>query len=209
MVDNSKFKDGESLIAALASGDAGTTNVYLGMVKASDTDRHLAFAPGACDEGWLDLPQEIVGEAEVLRQMPCKEHTHPLVKLTIVTDPKNQLHALTHQLLTTAVRRASGSGTQPSSADAFGPPPSVTDRFLSGDDSFDMPPTTGEVPWNTPSAMIGFPGGQPASPGSAGTLGAWGCFPSTCGCAESRYDHWSRRWVCVRRNKCTRCIWPW
>jgi len=111
MAENS-FDSGEALVAALADRKLSSDHQYTGMVKASDKDKHVAFAPGSCDSGWIDLPAEVIGKVEIIDQVPCREHSHPLVRMQLKLDESNPLHVMAGQLIASAGSRL--SAIQPS-----------------------------------------------------------------------------------------------
>jgi hypothetical protein len=106
MAENT-FDSGEALVAALADGKLSSDHQYTGMVKASDKDKHVAFAPGSCDSGWIDLPAEVIGKVEVIDQVSCREHSHPLVRMQLKLDESNPLHVMTGQLIASTSSRFS------------------------------------------------------------------------------------------------------
>ncbi|MFJ1812537.1 MULTISPECIES: DUF6294 family protein [unclassified Streptomyces] len=106
MAEN-RFDSGEALVAALAEGKLRSDHQYTGMVKASDKDKYVAFAPGSCDSGWIDVPAEVIGKIEVIDQVPCREHSHPLVRMQFKLDESNPLHVMAGQLIASANSRLS------------------------------------------------------------------------------------------------------
>lgn len=101
-----KFKSGEELLDALQGDKLSQDDVYVGMVKESDKEKHVAFAPGSCEE-WIDVPAELIGDVEVLRHVPCRDHSHPLVRLELTLEESNPLHEMVRQMFTSVVSRAS------------------------------------------------------------------------------------------------------
>jgi len=106
MAEN-RFDSGEALVAALAEGKLRSDHQYTGMVKASDKDKYVAFALGSCDSGWIDVPAEVIGKVEVIDQVPCREHSHPLVRMQFKLDESNPLHVMAGQLIASAKSRFS------------------------------------------------------------------------------------------------------
>src|SRR5918912_481342 len=96
-----KYESGTNLLEALKSGELSGYDVYVGMVKASDKEDHIAFAPGSCDE-WIDVPAELIGDVEVLRHVPCREHSHPLVRMKLTIDESNPVHTMVRQMFASA-----------------------------------------------------------------------------------------------------------
>jgi hypothetical protein len=101
-----EFEDGTKLLSALKSGDLSHDDVYVGMVKESEKENHIAFAPGSCDDGWIDVPAKLVGKVEVLRHVPCHDHSHPLVRLALNIDETNAVQVMVRQMFTSAGSRA-------------------------------------------------------------------------------------------------------
>jgi hypothetical protein len=97
-----KFDTGKELLDAIKGGELELKDLCIGMVKASEKEDHIAFAPRSCNE-WVDVPEELVGEVEVLKQVPCKGHTHPLVQFKLKINESNPVHEMVRQLLSPAV----------------------------------------------------------------------------------------------------------
>jgi hypothetical protein len=58
----------------------------LGMVKKTEgKERTIAFAPGVHCSNWVTIPLEFIETVEMIRTIPCKDHSHPLVKLNMKT----------------------------------------------------------------------------------------------------------------------------
>jgi hypothetical protein len=103
MENASVFESGTELLDALKSGSIGYARSYVGMIKASEKQNHIAFAPASCEQ-WFDLPANLVGNVQVIREVPCKDHTHPLVKLNLKRDDADPLMGMIHQMLSAASR---------------------------------------------------------------------------------------------------------
>lgn len=57
-----------------------------GMVKKSEgKEKTIQFAPGGSCSHWTTIPLELIENVEVIRIVPCKDHTHPLVRLHLKT----------------------------------------------------------------------------------------------------------------------------
>lgn len=116
---------GSSLEKALKSGTFERAAIELtGMVKASEKADHISFARGGC-ETWIDLPTDLIDEAEHLGQRSCKEHMHPVFKITF-KEPKDAVAQIFGSLLTvpTPISLATGplpaQGWQDSAVAQFG-----------------------------------------------------------------------------------------
>lgn len=58
----------------------------VGMVKkAEGKEKAIEFAPGGNCSNWIKIPLEFIEDAEVLKTVSCKDHSHPLVKLNMKT----------------------------------------------------------------------------------------------------------------------------
>lgn len=62
-----------------------------GMVKKSDgkkkdgKEKSIQFAAGRSCSNWVTIPLELIEDVEVLKSVPCKDHSHPFVRLTLKT----------------------------------------------------------------------------------------------------------------------------
>lgn len=57
--------------------------VFVGMLKAAEDDQHLMFANGASCAHWTPVPVERIEGIEWISEVACKDHSHPLVKMTL------------------------------------------------------------------------------------------------------------------------------
>lgn len=77
-----KTLSGKELEAFLSQPAELALGTLTGMAKPSASAGSISFAPGGC-ENWVDIPVSLIKKAEVLGQQPCRDHTHPLVRLTL------------------------------------------------------------------------------------------------------------------------------
>lgn len=117
MTKSTSYDSGQSLLEALTKGEL-IEDAFIGMVKASEVEDHIAFAPGSCEEGWIDVPADLVARADIVDQALCKDHSHPLVRLQLTLDDSEPVHKMLHQLLARSPRQR--ASTRPS------PPPLPT-----------------------------------------------------------------------------------
>lgn len=96
--DESMFESGAALADALASGTLEAPTSYVGMVKASDKDGHIAFAPGSCEK-WIDVSVVLVGKVEILGHIGCRDHSHPLASVEFKLDNSDPASSMIRQLL--------------------------------------------------------------------------------------------------------------
>jgi len=71
-------------IEKLKSDDFGAPSlVFHGMVKVGEDENHLLFANGTYCSNWTAIPINIIESIDFIELVPCKDHAHPLVYLTI------------------------------------------------------------------------------------------------------------------------------
>lgn len=74
---------GASLEEALREGTLTRSQAAItGMVKPAEKKGHIGFARGGCDS-WVDLPADVIEEAEQIGQRACREHSHPIMRITL------------------------------------------------------------------------------------------------------------------------------
>jgi hypothetical protein len=78
--------NGSSLEQALSDGSLETRSAggasLVCMVKKSDKHAHVSITAAGCQE-WIDLPSDLIEEAEVIGRRQCKDHEHPLVRISL------------------------------------------------------------------------------------------------------------------------------
>ncbi len=212
-----KTYTGASLEKALKDDSLTKSGIVLvGMVKASELGGHIGFTRSGC-QNWVDLPVEMIESAEHVGQNACKDHSHPVMKLTLKEskDPAAQiLLALLAQSATAPVGpmpSQGGPGSFPQGYPGQGGGGYVSPYMSGRPDGGGMP-----SPMNSnPQSFARLAGGLGQFPGG-GRLNAWGCWSSCCAshCAAGHYEAgpigWV--WVCDWRvcdEPCERCIWPW
>ena len=58
----------------------------VGMVKKSHgKEKTIQFAAGGSCSNWVTIPLDLIDDVEVLKTVPCKDHAHPLVRLSLKT----------------------------------------------------------------------------------------------------------------------------
>jgi hypothetical protein len=102
-----KHFTGAGLERALKDDSLTRPGVALvGMVKVSEKDGHVRFTGAGCD-AWVDLPIDMIEQAEHLGQTACKDHSHAVMRITVKesNDPEAQIYrALLTQLVSTAAQ---------------------------------------------------------------------------------------------------------
>jgi hypothetical protein len=86
-----------------------------GFAKPIEGNREaFLFSPGTSCEGWTKIPAEIVETVEFLGELPCRDHSHPLVRIHFKEPPPNDPFAAAFSSLLRATNseqvRASGTG---------------------------------------------------------------------------------------------------
>jgi len=73
---------GEALEKALVNDELSRPEVELvGMVKSSDQKAYVSFTMSGCDD-WVDIPTGLIERAEKIGWSRCRDHSHPVFKLT-------------------------------------------------------------------------------------------------------------------------------
>lgn len=87
-MENKTFS-GKELEKALVAGELTQQgHVSLtGMVKLSTKEGHISFTQAGC-EIWVDLPTEMIENAEQIGKQTCKDHSHPIMRITL-DEPKS------------------------------------------------------------------------------------------------------------------------
>jgi hypothetical protein len=198
-----KIFAGTSLEQALKSDVVAPTGLLLtGMVKASENSGSVEFTNSGCG-GWMTLPTDMIDQAEHLGYGTCKDHSHPVFRLTLKT-PKDPQARILAELLTKArqqvqtIEMSQMLGGMPAGGAAGAQYP---------------PGQPGQLPMSGGSQSLRIGGGG-VGMGGGGVLGAWGCWDSTCTeCLLYEYvcngtACWSicKIWI---EKPCERCIWPW
>jgi len=210
---------GATLEEALKNDDFGMSGTEMtGMVKASKKAGHIAFTRSGC-ENWVDIPVAAIEKAEQLGKAPCKDHWHPVFKLTL-KEPKDA-EAKVFAALLAAVPQGGGRPPQgwpseapiahPQMMPQMGSGASFSRAAASGPSRGSSPGSTGRRPQTAARISGGFGGF-----GNNGGLNAWGCWDSECcDCVL-----WGPCWYtgdgrCIPEclqyacEPCERCIWPW
>lgn len=98
---NSKSFSGADLEKALTEGNLTQAQTSLtGMVKPSEESGHVSFTQSGCDT-WVDLPTDMIESADHLGQRPCRDHSHPIMRITL-KEPKDAQGRILAALLTQA-----------------------------------------------------------------------------------------------------------
>lgn len=103
---NSKSFSGSDLEKALTEGTLTQAQTPLtGMVKPSEKSGHVSFTQAGCDT-WVDLPTDMIERADHVGQHPCRDHSHPVMRVTL-KEPKDPKGKILLALLAQAAPRPS------------------------------------------------------------------------------------------------------
>jgi hypothetical protein len=222
-----KIFTGATLEEALKNDDFELSGTEMtGMVKASKKAAHIAFTRSGC-ENWVDIPIGVIEKAEQLGKAPCKDHWHPIFKLTL-KEPKDA-EAKVFAALLAAVPQGGGRPPQswPADASAMHSSPPMPPQMQQMNPGAGFSRASAQGPGR--GTQQGPAGGRPQTAarmagglggfggfGNYGGLNAWGCWESECcDCIL-----WGNCWYtgdgrcipeCLQYScqPCERCIWPW
>lgn len=189
-----KSFSGEDLEEALTEGTLTQAQTPLtGMVKPSEKSGHVSFSQAGCDT-WVDLPTDMIERADHVGKRPCRDHSHPLMRITL-----NEPEDPEAKTLLSLLAQAATSPSEAQHVDELETDPTPTPETGVSFRSFgqNAPPQ----PWLNEGGDM-FDGG----------LGLKICTPwikGDCIRWADYYDHWSRRWrrTCVAREPSHRYCW--
>lgn len=183
----------------------------VGMVKSAEREGFVSVTRTDC-ESWVELPTDSIEQAEHLGNRRCKNHDHPVFRLSLKA-PDNPEAQILAALLGSPTSASAPSGFSGIRQEGFGQPtyrrgplaPQGATRFASASPQ--------GFPGASSFARVGvYPRGGIG--GSQG-LAAWGCWDSECcDCivtqclptGDGREYCWCAEMGC---SPCERCIWPW
>ena len=211
---------GSSLETALADGSLRQSGTELvGMVKSSKLKEHIAFTSSGCNN-WVDLPTDMIDNAIQIGVNPCKDHSHPMMKITL-KEATNQEAKVLAALLSTSSKstRTATKGTEGNNyyysrdggLDSHYMTQSQYGRYKGTVHSFvDENVSRGNA---TSTKVQSFGGVEFGGFGFGGTtLGAWGCW-TPCkrwGRCCIPTPRGTRCWSCCEEEEdYDRCLWPW
>lgn len=74
---------GAALEKALKDGSlTQPQTVLIGMVKGSEQNGYIGFSHSGCD-AWVDLPTDMVAQADHMGHQGCLDHSHPIMRITL------------------------------------------------------------------------------------------------------------------------------
>jgi len=93
MTEGQEFT-GSSLEQALNSGEFESSGVELvGMVKPASDEGLIKFSRAGC-ESWVDIPTSLIKRAKHIGQQACKDHRHPIFRITLKQPEGSEAQAL-------------------------------------------------------------------------------------------------------------------
>jgi hypothetical protein len=79
-----QFTDPREFLDSLKRDELEPPIVLPGMLKpADDSDDYVMFAQGTVCQNWVRIPVASIESIDLIQQVPCDEHTHPLVFLRL------------------------------------------------------------------------------------------------------------------------------
>ncbi len=80
---------GTDFVKALAEGALKNHIVREGLAKQQEKDaKSILFSEGDCTD-WIPIPVKMIEKVEFIRNMPCKDHEHPFVRLHLKSPVDN------------------------------------------------------------------------------------------------------------------------
>jgi hypothetical protein len=125
---------GEEFLNKLQNDEVISQIAFEGMVKKSKDDpKVIMFAHGTNCNGWVAIPAAQLEKVEVLSVVPCKEHSHPYVRIHLkrpTTDEGSLFSqlALTAQPQQSTIRRVTPTQSAPK---PFNHEPTYAENFYS------------------------------------------------------------------------------
>ena len=108
---------GKSLEQGLRSGDFDSPGLeVVGMVKAAEEKGKISFSRTDC-ESWVDVPTDLIKSAVQVGHRRCRDHSHPVFRLTF-----NESDDPTAQVLAALLASSAPSPMHTAGQTAFPPP---------------------------------------------------------------------------------------
>jgi hypothetical protein len=93
---------GKALEQALRSGDLDSPALeVVGMVKAAEERGKVSFSRNGC-ESWVDVPTSLIKSAVQVGHSRCRDHTHPVFRLSFKESDDPAAQVLTALLASSA-----------------------------------------------------------------------------------------------------------
>ncbi|WP_424887245.1 hypothetical protein [Streptomyces sp. XH2] len=113
---------GEEFFQALSTDTVTVPLTLTGMAKTADAAGAIRFALGTACKDWITIPVPLIDHVEPLQHVPCDDHAHPLVRLTLKDTGTPEFTVLT-SLLRLVRQQAPPCGTSPRRAGVAAPAP--------------------------------------------------------------------------------------
>jgi hypothetical protein len=109
MAEGTSKLTGQEFVEKLRRDETGAPLTLTGMAKLSEDDDYpqLLFVLGTRCADWTSVPLDSIESVEVKDSVPCDDHTHPLVTLTL-KEPDSPEGTMFASLLRAAVKRRGG-----------------------------------------------------------------------------------------------------
>ena len=104
---------GTNFIKALAEGALKNYIIREGFAKQKEKDTNsILFSEGDCTD-WIPIPVKMIERVEFIRNMPCKDHEHPFVRLHLKSPTDNPEAEVFSHLLASSSSCPGLFGTEP------------------------------------------------------------------------------------------------
>ena len=111
---------GKDLEKALEEGTlTQNKTVIRGMVKPSEKSGHISFTASGCNS-WIDLPVDMIDDAVPEGNQPCRDHSHPVMRITLKEPEDDQ-----GQMLASLMAQTGNHISNLPNSDPFAPTPSL------------------------------------------------------------------------------------
>jgi hypothetical protein len=81
--ESKQFTPAEFVAKLKEEADHPLPLAFVGMLKTAEDDQHLMFAQGVSCAHWTAIPTDQIETIELISEVPCKDHSHPLVKMQL------------------------------------------------------------------------------------------------------------------------------
>jgi len=116
---------GQEFARQLAQGKLNEPIIKIGMVKKpDDSSNTILFAESGCDD-WVSIPISFMEQVTFLRNVPCRDHRHPLVMIQLKEPEPGNESASVYAALARRNMPMTSSPTSPAMASGLGMMPGM------------------------------------------------------------------------------------
>lgn len=114
MTERSNVFSPQEFVERLRRDELAAPLTLTGMVKeAPDNSTHLLFAFGARCESWTSIPLDLIDKIELVDQLTCRDHSHPLVNVILKKQQSPEAVVLVSLLQASLIQRTPVSPAPP------------------------------------------------------------------------------------------------